>query len=72
MQTTITVRLTEKETEALRSLAEATGKSRSELVREALHAYEINCLMDRIRADLVPRAQAVGILTDEDVFLEMS
>lgn len=72
MQTTITVRLSEKEAQALQTVCELTGKSRSEAVRDAIRAYEIDNLMKKIRADLVPRAEAIGWLTDEDVFRDVS
>ena len=42
--------------------------SNSDLAREALQRYLRVARLHRLRAKLVPRAQAQGINTDEDVF----
>lgn len=72
MSTTFTIRLDDKSEEALRELCAATGKSRTEVVREALRHEQLRVQLAAIRAELVPRAQAAGWLTDEDVFRDVS
>ncbi|MDP2835338.1 MAG: ribbon-helix-helix protein, CopG family [Pseudomonadota bacterium] len=72
MQTTLTVRLSEKETKDLQAICEMTGKSRSQVVRDALCARLFRERLDALRAIAVPRAQEAGLLTEEDVFREVS
>lgn len=72
MQTTLTVRLSEKEAQDLQSVCELTGKSRSELVREALHAKLFAARLDALRDRALPRARAKGWLTEEDIFRDLS
>lgn len=68
MQTTLTVRLSEKEAADLQAICELTGKTRSEVVRDSLRARVFRERLDALRAVAVPRAQEAGLLTDEDVF----
>ena len=72
MQTTLTVRLSEKEAENLQQLCEMTGKSASEVVGESLRAQVLRRRLDALRRELVPRAQAIGWLTEEDIFRDVS
>lgn len=72
MSTTFTIRLDDKSEKALRELCAATGKSRSEVVREALRHERLRVQLAAIRAELVPKAQATGWVTDEDVFRDVS
>lgn len=46
--------------------------NRSDIVREALRRYFLNTEYEKIRTWSVPHAQALGYLTDEDVFKEIS
>jgi Arc/MetJ-type ribon-helix-helix transcriptional regulator len=45
-----------------------TGRSRSEVVREALRRQLTLALLEEARRQLIPFAEAQGIYTDEDVF----
>lgn len=72
MQTTITVRLSEKEAKALEALCEETGKSRSEVVRDALRERIALARFEEARRRLIPYAEVAGYLTDEDVFQDVS
>lgn len=72
MSPTFTIRLDEQSAKALQELCETTGKSRSEIVREALRHEQCRVQLAAIRQDLVPMAQAAGWLTDEDVFRDIS
>jgi len=72
MSTTFTIRLDDQSEKALQELCAATGKSRSEVVREALRHEQLRVQLTTIRAELVPKAQAAGWVTDEDVFRDVS
>ncbi|MBI2840007.1 MAG: ribbon-helix-helix protein, CopG family [Acidobacteria bacterium] len=72
METTLTVRLSKREAAELAKLASHSGKSRSDVVREALRRHFVQAKLDVIRASLVPRARTIGWLTEEDVFREVS
>lgn len=72
MQTTLTVRLSEKEAQELQAVSELTGKSRSELVREALRAKLFAARLDTLRNVAVPRAREISWLSEEDVFRDLS
>ena len=67
MQTTLTVRLSEKEAKALDEICKLTGKSRSELVRESLRAVRLREALRAGQAALGPAARAAGWLTEDDV-----
>lgn len=72
MQTTLTVRLSENETQALDTLCAGSGKSRSEVVREALRAHRLREALRQSQAQLAPLARASGWLTEEDVLQDVS
>lgn len=72
MQTTLTVRLSEKETLDLQAICEMTGKSRSEVVRDSLRAYRLRAALRASQAQLGPAARAAGWLTEEDILQDVS
>jgi predicted transcriptional regulator len=72
MQTTLTVRLSEKETQDLQAICEMTGKSRSEVVRDSLRAYRLRAALRSSQAQLGPAARAAGWLTEEDILQDGS
>lgn len=65
---TITLRVPDELDEALERHSQAAGVSKSDLAREALRRFLAVSELQRLRAKLVPRAQAQGIHTDDDVF----
>ena len=65
---TITLRVPDELDEALERQSQAAGVSKSDLAREALRRFLAVSEFQRLRAKLVPRAQAQGIHTDDDVF----
>jgi len=67
MQTTLTVRLSETETQGLDALCSDSGKSRSEVVREALRAHRLREALRQSHAQLAPLARSRGWLTEDDV-----
>lgn len=69
---TLTIRLDEKLERALARLAKRTGRSKSELAREALRRQLAVQRFRELRRQAVPYAEAAGYLTDEDVFRDVS
>lgn len=72
MASTLTVRLSEAESQSLDTLCATHGKSRSELVREALRAYHLRVALRQSQAQLAPLARASGWLTEDDVLQDVS
>ena len=64
----ITIRLDPSLEKLLDRVCRKTGRSRSEVVREALRRQPTLDLFEEARRDLIPFAEAQGIFTDEDVF----
>ena len=65
---TVTIRLDAKLQRDLDRLSRQLGRSRSDLVRDAVRRQIALLRFEQIRRDLLPLAEAQGILTDEDVF----
>lgn len=65
---TITLRVPDALDKALERQCRAAGVSKSDIAREALRRYLAVGELQRIRARLVPRAQSLGLHTDDDVF----
>ena len=68
----ITIRLDPALERQLRRLARSTGRSRSELARDALRRQLSRAQFDERRRRVTPLAEARGYLTDEDVFRDVS
>ena len=68
----LTLRIDDKLDKELNDLAAATGKSKSDIAREAIKSQMFLSRLEALRAKGVPMAQAHGILTDEDVFALVS
>ena len=67
MQTTLTVRISNAEAQNLDGMCSAAGKSRSEVVRDALRAYRLRESLRHSQAQLAPLARRAGWLTEEDI-----
>ncbi len=65
---TLTLRIPDELDQELDRQSTASRLSKSDLAREALQRYLRAARFRSLRAKLVPRAQAQGINTDEDVF----
>jgi predicted transcriptional regulator len=65
---TVTIRLYAKLQRDLDRLSRQLGRSRSDLVRDAVRRQIALLRFEQIRRELLPLAEAQGILTDEDVF----
>ena len=64
----ITIRLPEKIQKELESISKKEGKSKSEIVRNALSQYFAVKKFQQMRKKVLTFAEAEGLLTDEDVF----
>jgi predicted transcriptional regulator len=65
---TVTIRLDAKLQRDLDRLSRQLGRSRSDLVRDAVRRQVALLRFEQARRTLLPLAEAQGILTDEDVF----
>lgn len=65
---TITLRVPDELDQELQRRSAAQGISKSDLAREALRRYLFVTDFRALRSELVARAQALGVNTDEDVF----
>jgi predicted transcriptional regulator len=65
---TLTLRLDERLERELARLAAAERRTKSDLVRELLRRHLALQRLSKARASLKRRGQAVGVLTDDDVF----
>ncbi|MSR20674.1 MAG: CopG family transcriptional regulator [Gemmatimonadetes bacterium] len=64
----VTIRLDPKLEDLLDRVCRTTGRSRSEVVRDALRRQLTQQLFEEARRQIIPFAEARGIYTDEDVF----
>ncbi len=72
MRQTVAVSLPAELTVRLDAVAAEEGTSRSEIVRDALRRYLAQRQLQQVRAAIIPFAEAAGVLTDEDVFRQVS
>ena len=72
MKDAITVRLDDDLQRMLDDLTQRSGRSRSEVIREALRRQLGLMTFEGLREQLMPFAEARGYLTDEDVFEEIT
>jgi len=68
----LTIRLDRDLERRLGRLARRTGRSRSDLVRDALRRLLALAEFRDLRRQILPLAEARGYLTDEDVFRDVS
>lgn len=72
MKAAVTIRLDEELERRLEEAVQASGQSRSEIVREALRRQLALMRFENLRQRVMPFAEAEGFLTDEDVFRAVS
>ena len=72
MKAAVTIRLDEDLERRLEEAAQTSGRSRSEIVREALRRQLALMRFEQLRQRIMPFAEAEGYLTDEDVFRSVS
>lgn len=68
----VTIRLDDELQRMLDEVQESSGKTRSEIVREALRRHLAVQTFERVRGEVMPYAGAHGWLTDEDVYRDVS
>jgi metal-responsive CopG/Arc/MetJ family transcriptional regulator len=72
MTATITIRLPEKLQKELETVIKAEKISKSEIIRDAIVRYLAVKRFQQLRKQVLPFAEAQGLLTDEDVFKAIS
>ena len=72
MRNAVTIRLDPELEKLLDRLCRQTGRSRSDLVREALRRQLSLLRFEQLRRRVPPFAEARGYLTDEDVARDVS
>lgn len=68
----LTIRLDNELDKLLKKLCVSSGKSRSEIARDALKKQLRLLQFEELRKKSMPFAEARGYLTDEDIFAEIS
>jgi metal-responsive CopG/Arc/MetJ family transcriptional regulator len=72
MRVTLTISLPDKINRELSALVRRSGKSRSQVVQEALRRQLAIERFRNLREKLVPKGRKAGFYTDEDVFRTIS
>ena len=68
----VTIRIDADLERELDRMARRSGRSRSDLVRDALRRQIALAQFEEARRDLLPLAESRGLVTDEDVFAAVS
>jgi predicted transcriptional regulator len=71
-QGAVTVRLDDDLQPPLDEVCRRSGRTRSEVIREALRRHLAQLRFEQLRRRVMPFAEARGYLTDEDVFNKVS
>ncbi|NLT22679.1 MAG: CopG family transcriptional regulator [Syntrophorhabdus sp.] len=72
MRTVLSVSLSEKMAAELDDLAKATGRNKSDIVKESLSIFLWETRFKQVKRGLARKAKAAGIVTEEDVFKVVS
>ena len=72
MKQVVTVRISDELREELKKISQEEAKPVSDLVRESLEKYIAIRKFRGLRNKILPFAESQGILTDEDVFKQIS
>lgn len=72
MKGTLTIRLPESMQHELDELAQEERLPKSDIIRDALSHYLAVRRFRRLRSQVLPFAEAQGLLTDEDIFRAIS
>ena len=72
MRSVLSVSLPDKMAVELDVLAKATGRNKSDIVKESLGGFLWENRFRRIKKRLSPKAKAAGFITDDDVFKAIS
>ncbi len=72
MKSPLTIRLDKDLQRTLNEVCRRSGRTRSEVVRDALRRQLALLRFEQLRQKVMPFAEARGYLTDEDVFKTVS
>jgi len=72
MKTTLSIRIDKDLDKLLSQAAKRSGRPKSELVREALRRQLSIESFQQIRKRILPFAESQGLLTDEDIWREIT
>ncbi len=72
MRTVLSVSLPEKMAKELDALAKATGRNKSDIVKESLGAFLWETKFRKAQARLRAKAKAAGVINEDDVFKAVS
>lgn len=72
MRTVISVSIPEEMAVELDKSAKESGRTRSEIVKEALRSFLWEERFEALRKAVRPKAKKRGLVTDEDIFKEIS
>jgi predicted transcriptional regulator len=72
MKASVTIRLDEDLERMLDQVSERAGRTRSDIIRDALRRQLSILMFEQLRQEILPFAEARGYLTDEDVFQDVS
>ena len=72
MKTSITIRLDDDLERMLDQVTQRAGRTRSDVIRDALRRQLSILMFEQLRKEALPFAEARGYLTDEDVFRDVS
>jgi len=71
-ESTLTLRIDARLAKVLARACNSTGRSRSDIVREAIKRQLALMQSEQLRRKIMPFAEAKGYLTDEDIFRDVS
>jgi len=72
MRSALSVRLPEKMALELDAVARATGRNKSDIVKESLGEFLWEARFRRLKKRLSPKAKAAGLITNGNVFKAIS
>ena len=72
MRTVLSVSLPDQMAAELDALAKATGRNKSDIMKESLSIFLWETRFKQMKRRLVKKAKAAGIVTEEDVFRVVS
>jgi predicted DNA-binding protein len=72
MRTVLSVSLPEKVSKELERFSKATGRNKSDIMKESLSLYLWEIKLKTVQKKLGPKAKKLGIISEEDVFKSIS
>jgi predicted transcriptional regulator len=72
MRTVLSVSLPDQMAAELDAMAKATGRNKSDIVKESLAMFLWEARFKEVKSRLIGKAKAAGVVTEEDVFKVVS